>query len=115
MQREQRPLMAVCAEPGCPEHVDRGYCQRHDRSRDPRSSRNHRGVPRRLRGHGAGYDRSARKLRGRPCELRLPGCTGTATGGDYTKPGDWTSPLQPACSHCQSVQGGRLAAAARVR
>jgi hypothetical protein len=34
---------------------------------------------------------------------------GVATGGDYTIPGDWSSPLRPACARCQNVQGGRLA------
>lgn len=79
------------------------------------STRNHRGVPRQARGHGAEYDRQVRAFReeGRECELRLPGCTGTATSGDYTVPGDWSSPLQPACTHCQNVQGAQLARAVR--
>jgi hypothetical protein len=103
----------VCSEPGCPELVERGACRKHDVRSSPRSSRNHRGVPRQARGHGAEYDRDARRFRGKPCELRLEGCTGVATGGDYTRPGDWTSPRRPACGHCQSAQGGRLAAGSR--
>lgn len=106
------PLRA-CLQPGCPVLVLRGYCAVHDRSRDPRSSRNHRGVPRRLRGHDARYDRAARELRGQPCAMRLPGCTGTATGGNFLVPvsvgGTIEDGLEPACGHCQSVQGGQLA------
>jgi hypothetical protein len=100
----------VCSRPGCPELAP---CRLHDERRDRLSARNHRGVPRQARGHGAAYDAWVRAHRGEPCALRLPGCTGEMSGGNYTRPGDWTSPLEPACSHCQSVQGGRLAAPAR--
>lgn len=104
--------LRVCSTPGCPTLTDAGRCAVHAQP-DRHSSRNHRGVPRQARGHGAAYDRARAQLRGRPCALRLEGCTGLSTSADYTRPGDWTSPLQPACLHCQSVQGGRLAAAAR--
>jgi len=36
---------------------------------------------------------------------------GVASGGDYTRPGDWTSPLQAACNHSQDAQGAALARA----
>lgn len=98
---------SVCSQPGCPEFRP---CRVHD---GPRSARNHRGIPRQARGHGAAYDRWVREHRGEPCALRLPGCTGTMTGGDYTRPGDWSSPLQPACSHCQAAQGAAIARACR--
>lgn len=100
-----------CSRPRCPETRAPGstFCPGHDRT----SARNHGGVPRQLRGHGAEYERARRELAGEPCALRLPGCTGISTSADYTRPGDWTSPLQPACAHCQRVQGARLAAGAR--
>lgn len=101
--------MSVCLEPGCPARVPRGRCRKHARV----SSRNHHGVPRQHRGHGAAYDRWVREHRGEPCALKYDGCAGEMTGGDYTIPGDWSSPLQPACSYCQSVQGAAIARAAR--
>jgi 5-methylcytosine-specific restriction enzyme A len=112
--------LRTCSQPGCPELVERGACSRHDLTSDPRSSRNHRGVRRQDRGHGAEYDRYARAVvaAGESCRLRLPGCTGRATGGDYIVPlsrggsPTWAN-LQPACVNCQRVQGGRLAAGAR--
>ena len=50
--------------------------------------------------------------------MRLPGCTGVATGPNHIilrSAGGTNDPsnLEPACAHCQSVQGGRLAGAAR--
>lgn len=49
--------------------------------------------------------------------MRLPGCTGVATGGDYLVPvsqgGTIADGLRPACGHCQSVQGAELARRAR--
>lgn len=112
--------MSVCAQPGCPAIVERGYCPKHERARIRSAasefSRNHRGVPRRLREHGAPYDRLAREFAGKPCELRLPGCTGVATGADLIVPRSKggravRENARPACRHCQSVQGGRLARA----
>jgi hypothetical protein len=100
-----RPCIDCGAAPG----TRRGRCVVCDR----RSPRNHRGVARSLRGHGAPYDRIARALRGQPCALRLPGCTGTATGADLIVPrrlgglAVWGN-VRPACAHCQSVQGGRV-------
>lgn len=110
----------LCSFAGCPTLLERpGRCPEHDPARDPRSSRNHRGIPRQQRGHGAGYDRAARELRGQPCAMRLPGCLGTATGGNFLVPvsegGTIEDGLEPACSHCQSVQGGQLAASSRRR
>jgi hypothetical protein len=63
----------VCSVPGCPELTP---CRIHAN----RSSRNHRGIPRQQREHGAPYDGLAREFRGQRCQLRLPGCVGTATG-----------------------------------
>lgn len=100
--------LRVCGEPGCPTLGVGRYCVPHARV----SSRNHRGVPRQLRGHGATYERARAALAGLPCALGLPGCTGTADSADYSVPGDWSSPLQPACRHCQSVQGALLSHAA---
>lgn len=98
----------VCSVPGCPELAP---CRIHRLA--PTSSRNHGGVARQARGHGADYDRDARAFAGARCELRLEGCTEVATGADYEVPGDWTSRRRPACAHCQRVQGGRIALAAR--
>ena len=104
----------VCYTPGCPNLTEGRYCRSCARG----SARNHYGKPRQARGHGAEYDRLARQMRGQPCALLFPGCTGTASGADLIVPrsqGGQAVPenVQPACSHCQSVQGGRLAAAAR--
>lgn len=85
------------------------------------SSRNHRGIPRRARGHGADYDQLAREFRGQPCALRLDDrCTGYATGADLIVPrsrGGLTvrSNARPACAQCQSIQGGRIAGEIRRR
>lgn len=101
--------LTVCAQPGCPIRVPRGYCATHART----SPRNHRGVPRQQREHGTAYDRLAREMRGQPCSLRFTGCTGYATGADLIVPrsqGGRAEPsnARPACGHCQSVQGGRM-------
>lgn len=102
-----------CRAPGCRERQAGPRCALHERT----SPKNHRGIPRRLRGHGADYDRAARVLVGQPCALRFAGCTGYATGGDYIIPvsqgGTLEDGLRPACHHCQNVQGGRLAGAMR--
>lgn len=100
----------VCAMTGCPNLTERTYC----RTCAPLSSRNHGGVPRQQREHGATYDALAREMRGQPCALGYDGCTGVASGADLIVPrsqgGRATRDnAQPACSHCQSVQGGRLA------
>jgi 5-methylcytosine-specific restriction endonuclease McrA len=90
---------------------------RHDDARDPRSARNHRGVRRQLREHGAAYDALVRAFRGQPCALRLDArCTGIATGADLIVPRSQggravRENARPACAHCQNVQGGRLAGA----
>lgn len=99
-------MRRVCAVPGCPEFRP---CPRHERT----SARNHHGVPRQARGHGADFERRRRELLGGPCALRLTGCTGVAESADYSRPGDWTSELQGACLHCQRAQGAALARAAR--
>jgi hypothetical protein len=96
----------VCSVHGCPELAP---CRIHN----PVSARNHRGVPRQARGHGSIYERIRAGLLGKPCELRLEGCTGAAESADYVVPGDWTSRLRPACLHCQRSQGAALARAAR--
>jgi hypothetical protein len=103
----------VCNTPGCPNLTQGRLC----RSCDRRSARNHGGMPRQAREHGAGYDRLAHELRGQPCALALPGCKRIATGADLIVPRAWggravPENARPACSHCQSVQGGRMAAAA---
>lgn len=106
----------VCSTPGCPELQP---CVRHDPARDPRSSRNHRGVRRQAREHGAPYDALVREFRGQPCALQLDaGCTGIATGADLILPRSRgglavRENARPACGHCQSVQGGRLAGVGR--
>ncbi len=103
-----RAPLQPCLDCGAAPGLRRGRCAVCDR----RSPRNHRGVPRQQRGHGALYDRIARAFRGQPCALRLPGCTGVATGADLILPrrmGGMAVPgnVRPACAHCQAVQGGR--------
>ncbi len=99
--------LRVCAWQGCPELGSGRFCARHE----PLSARNHRGVPRQARGHGAAHDRAARGFRAerRRCEMALPGCTGWAESSDYSRPGDWASPRRPACLHCQRAQGAAIA------
>lgn len=90
--------------------VERGRCARCART----SSRNHRGVPRQARGHGAAYERARRELLadGPVCALRLPGCTGWATTADYRIPvsrgGSLADGLLSACAHCNYARGNRL-------
>lgn len=104
----------VCNTPGCPNITRDRYCA----ICSPTSSRNHHGIPRQARGHGAPYDALVREFRGQPCELRLAGCTSIATGADLIVPRSMGGPTvrenaRPACGHCQSVQGGRLARSTR--
>ena len=103
--------MRVCAEPGCPDLAGprASRCHAHDLV----SPRNHGGVSRHDRGHGSEFEARRRELVGRPCALRLPGCTGVSESADYTVPGDWSSELQPACLHCQRAQGAAIATAGR--
>ena len=98
--------LAVCATPGCPARVDRGYCPTHART----STRNHRGVPRQARGHGADYDRArAILLEGNPrCAWN---CGRRATTADYSIPwsrGGTLDSLVPACGTCNYGRGARL-------
>lgn len=97
----------VCIERGCP--ILRP-CEVHE----PISTRNHRGLPRQERGLGADHDRARREMRGLPCALRLPGCTGISTSSDHIAPRsrggrDEPGNRQPACAHCQNAQGAALA------
>jgi hypothetical protein len=106
------PLQRCVARVGagrCPNRQAASRCPAHEAV----APRNHFGIRRQARGHGAPYDRARAALTGQLCALRLAGCTSFSTSADYTRPGDWTSPLQPACRHCQRVQGAQLAAAAR--
>ena len=98
-----------CRQPGCPNRQSGSWCAAHVRT----SPRNHRGVSRHARGHGAGYDRVRRELAGQPCALRLTGCTGVSTSADYTRPGDWDEPAParlPALPACpgRPALGGAL-------
>jgi hypothetical protein len=110
-------MAGVCSVPGCPTLRP---CQLHDRP-DPRSSRNHRGVSRQVRGHGAEYDRRRRELLAAD-ELGNPppchwDCGRPATTADYAIPwsqGGTLEDLVPSCGHCNYSRGGRMAAAARV-
>jgi hypothetical protein len=100
-----------CAHPGCRERQVAKRCPKHELV----SPRNHGGVSRHARGLGAVHDRNRRAIRlaGRPCELRLPGCTGIATSPEHRLPrsrGGTNDPANvgAACLRCQNVQGGRL-------
>lgn len=98
--------LAVCATPGCPNRVTRGYCATHDRT----SSRNHYGVPRQQRGHGAEYDRARAALlaSGPYCAWN---CGRRATTADYAIPfarGGTLADLVPACGQCNYGRGARM-------
>lgn len=106
--------LRVCAEPGCPEVTSGPRCVRHERPSS--SARNHGGVSPSRRGHGRAFRRARAELIGRPCELRLAGCTGVAESADYVVPcsqGGGSGALRPACLHCQRAQGAALARASR--
>lgn len=106
-----RATQQVCSSPGCPELVERGACRRHDASRRPTSSRNHRGIPRQARGYDRAYELDRKPLLGRPCELKLPGCLGLANSADHVIPvsqGGRGGPLRPACTACNSAAGAKL-------
>ena len=89
--------------------VERGRCA----TCAATSSRNHRGVPRQARGHGADYERARRALLAEApaCALRLPGCTGWATSADYRIPvsrgGTLADGLLAVCGHCNAARGNR--------
>ena len=97
----------VCAAPGCHRLTARGRCAGHART----SPRNHRGVPRQQRGHGADYERVRRTLLGLPCHwCGTPGDT-----ADYLVPvsqGGTLADLVPACGPCNYARGAALARAA---
>lgn len=55
--------------------------------------------------YGAGFRERHAELYGRPCELRLEGCTGIADTAQHTvrvADGGRDSRLIPACKHCNS-------------
>jgi hypothetical protein len=94
--------LRVCPTPGCPNLTTGRRCA----SCSPTSSRNHGGVSRQARGYDADYEATRESFRGEPCELGLPGCTGSSTSADHFEGG-----LRPACKHCQDAQGAALARA----
>jgi hypothetical protein len=101
--------MAVCTMPGCPELVQRGYCARHART----IPRNHYGVPRQARGHGADYERMRRTLLGQPCHW----CGRPADTADYRIPvsqGGRLADLVPSCARDNFSRGAQLVAARRA-
>lgn len=58
----------------------------------------------------AEYRRAAREFRGRPCAVRLPGCTGVSTTVDHVVPkarGGGRGELRPACAHCNYSRQAR--------
>jgi hypothetical protein len=95
--------LSLCIEPGCHELTAGSRCARHDRT----STRNHRGVPRQERGHGADYERRRAALVGLPCHW----CGAPATTADYVKPwskGGTLEDLVPACGPCNYARGAAI-------
>jgi len=90
--------LRTCIEPGCKGRQSALRCTRHDR-------RNHGGVSRQARGYDRAYERERALLLGRPCALRLAGCTGTAKTAQHTD----DDRLVPACGHCNYADGARRA------
>lgn len=94
-----------CAEPGCRARQAGPRCAVHERT----SSRNHRGVNRQARGYDRPYERERATLLGRPCAMRLAGCTGVADTAQHTDDGR----LIPACAHCNYADGAARSRAVR--
>lgn len=93
---------SICAEPGCPELVP-PPCPRHART----SSRNHYGVARQARGHGAEYERLRGALLGQPCYW----CGKPADTADYLIPvsqGGTLDSLVASCSRCNYARGAAM-------
>jgi 5-methylcytosine-specific restriction endonuclease McrA len=103
----------VCPEPGCPTITDGGRCRVHGRT----SPRNHRGVPRQLRGYDRTYELARRQiLIGQPrCYW---GCGRMATTADHRIPlseGGSAEDLVPTCAPCNYARGAEIARGVRVR
>ncbi|MGD0407760.1 MAG: HNH endonuclease [Candidatus Limnocylindrales bacterium] len=97
-------LLRPCLSCGVPTTDSR--CRGCDPSRAPSSTRNHRGVPRAQRGHGAEFQRRRRELLGQPCHW----CGRPADTADYLVPwsrGGTLDDLVPACKHCNYGRGNR--------
>ena len=91
----------ACVVDGCSRRQAARYCPVHART----SSRNHRGIPPSQRGYDGEYRKARALLLGLPCQLRLPGCTGTADTAQHNDDGS----LSPACRHCNSADGAARA------
>jgi hypothetical protein len=92
-------MMRPCLACGKPSRTSRHPTPECDPSRSPTSTRNHRGIPRQERGHGAEYERRRAELLGQPCHW----CGKPADSADYLVPyslGGTLDTLVPSCQHC---------------
>ena len=88
-----------CRSAGCQRRQAEAWCPAHVHL----SPRRHYGRTRREQGYDAAYERARQSLLGRPCEMRLEGCTAIATTAQHTDEGS----LIPACAHCNYADGAR--------
>lgn len=119
--RPKRP----CAHPGCPELVDKGYCEKHQKykrteTKEQRRAQDQRRGSAHERGYTSKWQRYSKWFLRQPdnvfCKLQLPGCTNLAQCVDHVEPP--SSPEDPlfwdpknhqaACIHCNSVKGRRM-------
>ena len=114
IQMPYKPLRP-CLQPGCPELVSKGYCDKHKKDKEydrRRGTANQRGYTYR-------WQKYSRHFLSRPdnvfCKLQLLGCTNLAECVDHIVPPDgpddprfWDpANHQAACIHCNSVKGRR--------
>lgn len=106
-----------CRQPGCPELVQGGYCDKHKRDTN-REYDKRRGTAHE-RGYTYRWQKYSKLFLSNPenvfCKLQLPGCTNIADCVDHIDPPNgpddprfWDRDNhQPACIHCNSVKGHR--------
>jgi 5-methylcytosine-specific restriction protein A len=118
--RPKRP----CAHPGCPQLVDKGFCEQHQKykrieTKEQRRVQDQRRGSAHERGYTSKWQRYSQWFLRQPdnvfCKLQLPGCTNLAQCVDHIQPPSNPDDLlfwrpenhQAACIHCNSVKGRR--------
>lgn len=103
---------ATCGQPFKPRNAGHRHCPAHEQHGNEHRSPTTRTRP------SSSTERArilTELLAGNPsCAIRGPGCTGIATTGDHIVPASEggryeLTNLRPACSTCNSSEGGKLA------